>query len=327
MHLLLSHRRSLSAKLFLAIAYNDIVTSIFGAVPFAIPRLDTALPGIYGVPVLCNVCGVLLNVTERYGVFLIAVLSVTRAIALKYPFLRLSQPRILALMVVYLVVQLGLSCLPFFRGTSYYYDEVYTVCTWTLEQIMEFRTEGWAYFVYQLTYHLLLFIPFFLPSFFVVSSCVFCVLSLRVTVINNNNKNKAKASGTIILFTVTYIILHVPIWIFLVLFLVTEHGQISVDFSSKLPLYLFIFSSKVSVFLNAAVNPIIYMARTNSMKNSFKEDVRSATFRLSHVKKSIQKRSIKRGNGENGETSPAMSEGRVYDQEQALMPIAISRGL
>ncbi|KAL5262190.1 hypothetical protein ACHWQZ_G007784 [Mnemiopsis leidyi] len=326
--ILLKHRKSLSAKIFLAIAYNDVITSLFGAIPFSIPRLIPHEAGALGVPALCNLCGSLLNISERYSVFLIAVLSVTRACALKYPLLHIRQYRVLMLMALYLIIQVCLACLPFFRGKSYYFDEVYTVCTWTLDDIIDFDTQ---YVWYQVTYHFLLFIPFFLPSIFVVSSCVFCVLSLRTSIVNNNDKNKAKASMTIILFTLTYIVLHVPIWIFLFLFLVSEHGKLSVDFSNKLPLYLFIFSSKVSVFINAALNPLIYMGRTKSMKHSFKEDVKTATIRLSQIRRSIVRRrttnteaGVELRNRALKVVSYADENARVFDQEDNAL-IVVSK--
>jgi hypothetical protein len=180
--------------------------------------------------------------------------------------------RVIFAMLGYLIIQASLACLPLFEGKFYFYDDVYTVCTWYLDDILDIEKQ---YHLYQLTYHFLLFIPFFLPSIFVVSSCIVCVLSLRRKKITANaNDNKAKASMTIVMFTLTYIILHVPLWIFLVLFLVTEHGKVSVDFGEEVPLYLFIFSSKVSVFINAAMNPLLYLGRASSMKKSFVDEVR-----------------------------------------------------
>ena len=328
--ILLKHRKSLSAKIFLAIAYNDVITSLFGAVPFSIPRLIPHEPGVFGVAALCNLCGSLLNISERYSVFLIAVLSVTRACALKYPLLHIKQSRVVSLMLVYFVIQVCLACLPFFKGKSYYFDDVYTVCTWTLDDIINFKTQ---YIWYQVTYHFLLFIPFFLPSIFVVTSCVFCVLSLRTSIVNNNDKNKAKASMTIVLFTLTYIVLHVPLWIFLFMFLVIEHGQVPVDLNNKLPLYLFIFSSKVSVFINAALNPVIYMGRTKSMKHSFKEDMKTATVRLSQIRRSIVKRKttnttevgeLKNYNRQVNVVSYADENARVFEGEGNAL-IAVSQ--
>ena len=265
-------RKSLSAKIFLAIAGVDITTSIFGAIPFSLPRLFPDFPGAFSVTVLCNLCGALLNISERYSVFLIAILSVTRAIALRYPLFYIKSGRVLVAMVIYFIFQACLACLPLFHGKFYFYDDVYTVCTWFLDDILDINDQ---YHLYQLTYHFLLFIPFFLPSIFVVSSCVVCVVSLKnQRVVADANDSKAKASMTIVMFTLTYIILHVPLWIFLVMFLVTEHGQVSVDFGEKVPLYLFIFSSKVSVFINAAMNPFLYLGRVSSMKKSFGDEVK-----------------------------------------------------
>ena len=262
----------MSVKIFLAIAAVDITTSLFGAIPFSLPRLFHGFPGAFSVNVLCNLCGALLNFSERYSVFLIAILSVTRAIALRSPLFHIKSRRVLLAMLAYLLFQISLACLPLFEGKFYFYDDVYTVCTWYLDDIIDIEKQ---YHLYQLTYHFLLFIPFFLPSIFVVSSCIVCVISLRKQKITaNTNDSKAKASITIVMFTLTYIILHVPLWIFLVLFLVTEHGKVSVNFGEIVPIYLFIFSSKVSVFINAAMNPLLYLGRVSSMKKSFGEEVR-----------------------------------------------------
>ena len=52
----------------------------------------------------------------------------------------------------------------------------------------------------------------------------------------------------------------------------------SVNFGEMIPLYLFIFSSKVSVFINAAMNPLLYLGRVSSMKKSFGDEVKKFGF-------------------------------------------------
>eukprot|EP00116_Pleurobrachia_bachei_P004972 sb/3465234/ len=285
--------RSLPAKLFLVIAANDLVTSLFGALPFSLPRLDhETLNWAFYVPFLCNSFGVLLNISERYSVFLIAVLSTTRAWALKFPLRRIKQWIILVLLGSYLTLQILLASLPFYAGKLYWYDDVYTVCTWNVDDIIPYSEETAA--LYKTTFQFLILIPFSIPSLFVIMSCVVCVVCLQKSInrrkfINGGRNRKStvlaategggggntknKASITVVIFTITYITLHVPLWIFLMLFLVMSEGKLQMDFAAKLPIYLFVFSSKVSVFINAGINPIIVVSRTKSMQESFKTDV------------------------------------------------------
>ena len=73
----------------------------------------------------------------------------------------------------------------------------------------------------------------------------------------------SKASITIVLYTVTYAVFNVPIWLCILVVLLSIDDHIT--FIGKV-VYVNIFLSRLSVVMNAAVNPVIYILRLSEVK-------------------------------------------------------------
>ena len=171
--------------------------------------------------------------------------------------------------------------------------------------------------LYQLLYYSLVFIPYFLPSILITLSCIICIFSIRKkTIITRERKNNTiscrnRATQTIILVTLLYIVLHVPHWAFLVMFLISNHGLASISYASQFIDYAFVLAAVLSVYINASLNPVLYLCRVDSIR----AHVRSESARASiYIKDSVTSNPIFRRLSTLGSFSKSMRTNSVLKQ-------------
>lgn len=184
----------------------------------------------------------------------------------------------------------------------YSFNEHYTNCVWTVDQVIPDAKKV----LYEVAEYLLLFIPFFFPSVIVLTSCGVCVYSLVRSVSNfpvshrdsdfagdkangvrcsvdlqpdqletgrraRNSilSTKYRATRTITLVTLLFVILNIPHWVLLLLFFIEQNtGLQIINYRNEYVRCLFVFATNVSPYLNAGLNPIIYLVRVREIKYS-----------------------------------------------------------
>ena len=257
---------------------------------------------------ICVLTGFVFNVTARLSVFLIALLSLARAIQLIFPFSARNQKALYYMvpLCVYLFLNVLLASLPLaFSPSSYYYSAMLGQCSWGLNELSFVRSVNSTLW-YSITYTTII-LPWLVPAVVVLVSCLASVLVLvrshllqsrmrrepiirRITAnlsrqaifklqttstpnINRANRNHESprdkqtthATVTIIIMTVVYIIFNVPCWIVYCYLLSTGFNPITwVDMD--VVAIILILVSRVSVALNSAVNPIVYMYRMKTLR-------------------------------------------------------------
>ena len=281
-------RRQLSTKIFLVIAVTDLITSSNGAIPFSVSRFLFRAPALFSSAVFCNVSGVIDNITSRMSVFLISVLSCTRCLAVIRPLLRVNVKAVIAAIVSYVVIQLLIACIPFVNyffvldsSALYNFDPIYTKCTWQVDLVVSPTTKLFIFSEY-----MLLFVPFFFPSVFVVTSCIICICSLKNASVKQSRSNlelsgslhirsaerrteveKHRATWTVAIITLVFVLLNIPYWIILFLFFIEQNSNLTImNYQSEYMRALFVFCSNVSLYINAGVNPFIYIFRVRSIR-------------------------------------------------------------
>ena len=79
---------------------------------------------LFSSPVVCTMHGILWNIAPRMSVFLIAVLSISRTISLLFPFRRIKRQHVLTPVVLYMIIQVVQSTLPYWFGAVYKYKKI-----------------------------------------------------------------------------------------------------------------------------------------------------------------------------------------------------------
>ena len=128
----ISFQLHVSSMNYIWIVSTDLLISLL-AVPVAISYLSRRAPLLFQYTPFCQAWGVLWNAAARMSVFMVAVLSITRTINLRYPFRCIKIRVIMLLMSGYAVVQLVQSTIPYWFHTIYTYQETHIQCQWLFE--------------------------------------------------------------------------------------------------------------------------------------------------------------------------------------------------
>lgn len=252
-----SQRKDLSTCIYLCISLTDIVISLL-TLPVAISYISHREPVMFDLPGFCTFWGSINTVAPHLSVFMVAVLSLTRTHSLLLPLKKINKRNILIAMGLYLgllslqagiPLALGLSKMIYLPDDTYCYSEGLGVVWRNVDTILDVVELG-------------------CPIIPVIFSCALSSIHiLRSRAISNSRSSsrmKVNASITIILFTLTYILFNIPVFVQFILYLVTLY-----KYKYPGPLFSSLWMSAYSwnvlfvlnVALNATINPFIYVSR------------------------------------------------------------------
>ena len=170
------HRKQFTSLLYLLISVTDIL--ILGSCfPTAVSMLNMKSAMLLKNRVLCMLSGFVFNIFSRMSVFLIAMLSVARALQLIFPFTIIRSAIYLVVMYIYLFLNISLAALPLmFSSKRYYYADFFAQCTWGINEL-SFVNSSSSSLWHAMTYTTII-LPWLLPALIVVLSCIASVIVL-----------------------------------------------------------------------------------------------------------------------------------------------------
>lgn len=268
-----TRKRDLPNTLYRIITATDAVTSIL-SLAVAITFLSEREPGpVFGSPLLCNAWAYVWHVTSRLSIFLVVVLSGSRTYYLNKPFNQQRLGPSLALIALYTALQVSQTVgFQFQHGTGVRFVEPMARCALLFEDTADKNLVLYMDVVRILT--------IVLPMFVVFLSSL---MSIRITLARIDQsirhgsgrgelrRSRNRATITILLFTLVYAAFNVPLVVSEILHTVDYHTDYRFDFHSfdyqhKYILYYDNFVSLLSVSLNAAINPLLYLWRMPSCR-------------------------------------------------------------
>eukprot|EP00116_Pleurobrachia_bachei_P007617 sb/3467879/ len=212
--LLECEKDSNSRIIHLWITCLDTLTCLFLLIPGVSSFYDATDGGILNTPWICNAYGIFWIINSNLSIFLIAVLSCARAIALRFPLVLIRRRVILGAMVGYTMFMFLYSTIPFWFGLEYKYYPTFRFCSWSLNDIMELdgelteNEEDLSNIIWSTT----MMLRFVLPTTVVISSGIVSSLSLKPGTDGiGNTAYKREATITIICLTVACAILNAPV--------------------------------------------------------------------------------------------------------------------
>ena len=219
-----SQRMDIPHRMYIWINVTDIVTSVL-MLPTALSYVQSRAPILFGHVAVCQVWGVLWNITGRLSVFLVATLSITRSYQLARPFVIIKKWLVMGVVSGYAFLQLLVAVLPYFYRSIYIYDWVSVTCLWTIVQDIHPTLNRTGFLV---LYVCCLIVPMVLPIFPTIASCLMSVRAIRrsnryrsASIVSARRRKRRlggqndNATNTIILVTVIYIFCNIPFAIFL----------------------------------------------------------------------------------------------------------------
>ena len=265
----LKRRRDLPNTLYKVISATDIMTSV-ASLAVGVSFLSSRQPGlIFGNEVLCYIWTYVWHITSRLSIFLVVVLSGSRTYYLMKPFHKQRVLPYLLIILAYCLLQVGQTIgFQVQQKTEVTFERPMARCVLLFPNLT--------------TKHMILYsdivriFTFVVPMFIVIFSGL---LSIKITLrrVDKNvmklgsgrkelQRSRNRATVTILLFTGVYTIFNVPLVVSEILHTIDYHTDYSFDFHSfdyngKYMLYFDNFVSMLSVSLNAAINPLLYLWR------------------------------------------------------------------
>ena len=244
----------------------DVITSVIH-IPVMFSLFDFRKPGLFSNEIFCVAWNVVLYFQARMSMFLVMVLSVSRTIAIVYPFYRMSKKVFLvslALFTLYICLWNTL-LIPISQGNLYFgYDHVTVYC----------------YYVFNDGFGILVRLELIEQIFYMITIGVPPLLTLisflkSITKLANKNsssnmsKRNRKASVTLAAFTALFLICNLPCFlnnlVFTAGFLQGVYPR-PYYMSTFMFFYSWVLAEVVSVVVNAALNPVLYYYRVKKLR-------------------------------------------------------------
>lgn len=232
------------------------------------------------------------------SVFVVSVMSVVRWMTLCDLVPNPNRRSILLSFFSYLALQVGIASLPLLfsrKSPPIYFAPGIAACSWGLPDLefLEYNSPqyvGVSYALIIVTW-VLPAIPVFLCTVYIFTIIVkhrsrmrkygktsaSCADNTSVTARLRQLSSAAnqvswsqrasamsQASITIVLFAVTYVVFNVPIWLCILVIFLSIEDHVAFIGSS---VYVNIFLSRLSVVMNASLNPLIYILRLSELRS------------------------------------------------------------
>jgi len=207
--------------------------------------------------IFCDAWGIVWTTMARMSVFLVGLLSVSRAYSLTFPFRTVQKRVIVGIISLAFVIHLLGATIPLWYNDAHFYHESMAACI----SFGEINMPAQAITATKAFDNIGIMIP--VPVIIVSFVVTVLQLSKKTTAGGGSGDNcKQSITITIALFTGIYLFFNVPAAV--VMFLYNFYGN-QLNFWPKL-MYLLAYMYVMVIPLNAACNPIIYLWRMERMR-------------------------------------------------------------
>ena len=243
-------------KLYIAIVAVGIITSLF-AFPVMISLFNDRKPMLFAVSWLCSGWTIVATFSGRMSMFLVAVLSVTRTIAIMQPLKKIKLSSIIISITAYsallLFVDVTFCAIDWVRPS--YYRILRSYCSNTPTDKMPLQVEKFYLGAFQME----ILLPIILVSISFIASVV-SLLKKRYNAVASTGEASRKASFTIVVFTAVFLACTVPIFIWQLLHIISLSEPSFAKISNRMmQMYGHLVFLYTPCVLNATLNPIVYI--------------------------------------------------------------------
>lgn len=277
----LTKSKDVPTLIYNTIVIVDVIISVL-VLPIGVSFFDNRNAVFFANSLFCDIWAFMWTTLSRMSVFLVALLSVTRAYSLMFPFKTIKK-RTVGIIIgsVGILHALGTS-IPFWFNDGHYYTPYVGCCiTFGGNKMPKFATDATKVFDW---------IGMFIPIPIIITSFVLTLLQLVKKSSAGGGQGddcKKNVTTTIALFTTIFLSLNIPAVTHILIY---NFLQDLVKFDNRL--YLATITFVLVIPINSALNPVIYFWRMDRMRE--------------HSIKMIKK-SLRRSNRGRGPTSPETS--------------------
>ena len=262
-------KKTLAEKLYTVVTAIDFTTCVT-QIPVMLSLLsEQRAPVLFKYQLFCAAWVIIFEFLQRCSVFVVMLLSITRTIAITYPFYNIRQNAVLVAIIPYSFIIL----INFVIGISFYkVTFIYLTDLGYGIKVVLSNPASDAQKSFQNADNILYNIEILAPSIVVFISFIVSIVKLRRCEVTKNGSNQKlhAASVTITLFTFMFMVLNLPLFVALTCLTVDDvirPGYPGIIFSTWFMYWhSFVISKVVLVSANAALNPVLYFLRMPKLK-------------------------------------------------------------
>ena len=256
-YFLRSKQRILSTWLYIIACSVDIGSSVIH-IPVFLTLLNKRAPGVFVNAIFCSVWYFTLLILQQLAMFVVMLLSLTRAIVIIFPFYRVRIRVALASIVGYLIYHVSWNAY-YFSYSSVYYSSALAYCTIYSVSIPNL--------LYQINYNIWSAVP---PLIVVVTILVSVYQLRRHSISSASQKRNHYASLTIIYFSLIFLCSNCFSFINNCLYIYTlmryERYPGPVYNHNFMFFYSWLLSFVFCTVFNAFLNPLLYFWRMKDLR-------------------------------------------------------------
>ena len=254
-----SKKRNLPTLLYITASSIDIVSCVIH-LPVTANLLNRRKPGLLGEEIFCKIWYFTFATVQQMSMFVVMILSVTRAIVILFPFYKIKKATVLVVISIALFYIIFCNTTVVFDG-EFYYSRGFSYCAFAFKQNL-------IQVLYSTHYSLLTGI---LP-FLVFIATFAAILKLQTQLQSDqspNNRGRHDASITMVCFALVFLVCNFLTFLNTALLTYSDFSDENyVHFYSST--FMFFYSWQISdifcVVVNATINPVLYMFRFKEMQ-------------------------------------------------------------
>ncbi|KAL5267826.1 hypothetical protein ACHWQZ_G004765 [Mnemiopsis leidyi] len=249
---------NISTCIYIAITTTDFITC-FMVLPVGLSLSARRHGMMFSDKIFCSLWGLFWEFIPYYSAFLVFSLSALRTFALIKPFVRIRNKKVVRVLVGYGVFLITRQVLGVGLGYSHYKFQPNTTYCWNQATDTNFQITDAVFSCLQLAF----------PILPITVSCV--TSSLVITLSDKNSQQslwamKRKATVTIIIFTLVYLVFHVPVFINYTRFIISLYWTGRFHQGVFFEQYVWLMTYVMTVAVNSLVNPAVYLFRMSRFK-------------------------------------------------------------
>ena len=258
-----SCRRDFASLVYSSICGLDVFICLI-SIPVMISLFNHRMPGILANQIFCVGWNVVFYFLARMSMFLVMLLSVSRTIAIVFPFYQMRKIVFLASSGIYILIMFIWSGLVVHYGGAdmfYSYDKVNVYCYYELFKVGNSFAQ-----IEQILFVLSLGIP---PIVTLISFTISVNKLARKSSVSHMSDRNRQASVTLASFTGLFLICNAPCFANNVVYMVGSFLGIyprPFYMSTFMFFYSWVLAEVVSVVVNAALNPVLYYFRVQALR-------------------------------------------------------------
>jgi len=253
-------KKTIHDLLYLAITAVDFIT-VLSSIPVIASLLNDRFPTFFGDKTFCDTWVSVTEFSTLMSIFLATLICVTRTVVMKYPQRPLKRSWVTAAIFGYAVFLLAtdLTYLSF-KWTHGRYSPLTSYCSRVIDKAVP-AYYAMVSFIIKLT----------LPSFITLACFVVgtWILMTRPVLGHNNDRKFRRVSVTIAIFTAVFLVCNVAFFLYQ-MWLIFLAQSVNNIYSRTFQYYDRILLLFFPIFLNATVNPLLYLLRMRGYQNWFR---------------------------------------------------------